>query len=51
MQLFGVLIPEKEQLVATAVNVAKGKAGLSLYAALFGLAIGSDRQTKQCCVQ
>jgi Ni/Fe-hydrogenase subunit HybB-like protein len=40
MQLFGVLIPEKEQLVATAADVVKGRAGLSLYASLFGLAIG-----------
>lgn len=40
MQLFGVLIPEKEQLVATAADVAKGRAGLSLYASLFGLAVG-----------
>ena len=40
MQLFGVLIPEKEQLVATVTDVVKGKAGLTLYASLFGLAIG-----------
>jgi len=40
MQLFGVLIPEKEQLLATTVDVVKGRAGLSLYASLFGLAIG-----------
>jgi len=40
MQLFGLLIPEKEQLIATAANVIKGKAGLWLYASLFGLAIG-----------
>lgn len=40
MQLFGVLIPEKEQLAATAVDVAKGRAGLPLYASLFGLLIG-----------
>ncbi len=40
MQLFGVLIPEKEQLIATATDVVKGRAGLSLYASLFGLAIG-----------
>ena len=40
MQLFGVLIPEKKQLIATAADVAKGRAGLSLYASLFGLAIG-----------
>jgi len=40
MQLFGVLIPEKEQLVATATDIATGKAGLSLYAALVGLVIG-----------
>jgi len=40
MQLFGVLIPEKEQLIATVTDIAKGKAGLSLYASLFGLAIG-----------
>ena len=40
MQLFGVLVPEKEQLVATAVDVVKGRAGMSLYASLFGLVIG-----------
>ena len=40
MQLFGVLIPEKEQLIATVADVAKGRAGLPLYASLFGLAIG-----------
>jgi molybdopterin-containing oxidoreductase family membrane subunit len=40
MQLFGLLIPEKEQLIATATNVVKGKGGLWLYASLFGLAIG-----------
>jgi len=40
MQLFGLLIPEKEQLVATATGVVKGKAGLWLYGALFGLAVG-----------
>jgi len=40
MQLFGVLFPEKEQLVAIVADVAKGKAGLSLYASLFGLVIG-----------
>jgi len=40
MRLFGVLIPEKEQLLATASDVVKGKAGLTLYASLFGLAIG-----------
>jgi len=40
MQLFGVLIPEKEQLIATVTDVVKGKAGLPLYASLFGLAIG-----------
>lgn len=40
MQLFGVLIPEKEQLVETAADIAKGKAGLSLYASLVGLAVG-----------
>ena len=40
MRLFGVLIPEKEQLIATAVDVVKGRAGLSLYGSLFGLAIG-----------
>lgn len=40
MQLFGVLIPEKEKLNGTVADVLKGKAGLSLYAALFGLAIG-----------
>ena len=40
MQLFGLLIPEKEQLVETAREVVKGKACLSLYLSLFGLAIG-----------
>lgn len=40
MQLFGVLIPEKEQLISTASDVVKGKAGLTLYASLMGLAIG-----------
>ncbi|MGB9080124.1 MAG: hypothetical protein WCD00_02415, partial [Desulfuromonadaceae bacterium] len=40
MQLFGVLIPEKEQLIATVTDVVKGRAGVSLYASLFGLAIG-----------
>ena len=40
MQLFGVLIPEKDQLIATANDVIKGKANLYLYASLFGLAIG-----------
>ena len=40
MQLFGVLIPEKEQLIATVTDVVKGKAGLTLYASLFGLVIG-----------
>jgi len=40
MQLFGVLIPEKEQLIATATDIIKGKANLYLYASLFGLAIG-----------
>ena len=40
MQLFGVLIPEKEQLVSTVADVAKGRAGLPMYASLFGLLIG-----------
>jgi len=40
MQLFGILIPEKHQLISTATDVVKGKAGLSLYASLIGLAIG-----------
>jgi len=40
MQLFGVLIPEKEQLIATVADVVKGKAGLALYASLLGLAVG-----------
>jgi len=40
MQLFGLLIPEKDQLIATANDVVKGKAGIWLYASLFGLAIG-----------
>ena len=40
MQIFGVLIPEKEQLIATATDLLKGRACLSLYVALFGLAIG-----------
>lgn len=40
MQLFGVLIPEKEQLAATVTDVVKGRAGLPLYASLFGLVIG-----------
>jgi len=40
MQLFGVLIPEKEKLVATVTDLYKGKAGLALYASLIGLVIG-----------
>ena len=40
MRLFGVLIPEKEQLITTLADVVKGRAGLSLYASLFGLVIG-----------
>ncbi len=40
MKLFGVLIPEKEQLISTVGDVIKGKAGLSLYASIFGLVIG-----------
>jgi Ni/Fe-hydrogenase subunit HybB-like protein len=40
MQLFGVLIPAKERLIATVTDIAKGKAGLSLYASIFGLIIG-----------
>lgn len=40
MKLFGVLIPEKEQLIGTVGDVIKGKAGLSLYVSLFGLVIG-----------
>ena len=40
MQLFGVLIPEKEQLIATVTDVAKGKAGLPLYVSLVGLMVG-----------
>ncbi len=40
MQLFGVLIPAKEQLAATVSDVTKGKAGLPLYASLLGLIAG-----------
>lgn len=40
MQLFGILVPEKEKLIATVQDICKGRAGLSLYAALFGLVIG-----------
>ncbi|HEY3307814.1 MAG TPA: NrfD/PsrC family molybdoenzyme membrane anchor subunit [Desulfuromonadaceae bacterium] len=40
MQLFGILIPEKQKLISTVQDIAKGKAGLSLYASLLGLAIG-----------
>jgi Ni/Fe-hydrogenase subunit HybB-like protein len=40
MQLFGILVPEKEKLIATVQDISKGRAGLSLYAALFGLVIG-----------
>jgi len=40
MKLFGVLVPEKEQLVATLADITKGKAGFSLYAALIGLVVG-----------
>lgn len=40
MQLFGVLIPEKQQLLATVTDLVKGRAGLPLYASLAGLAIG-----------
>jgi molybdopterin-containing oxidoreductase family membrane subunit len=40
MQLFGVLIPKKEQLLGTIKDVTTGKGSLSLYVSLFGLAIG-----------
>ena len=40
MQLFGILIPEKEKLAATAMDIATGKGGLSLYASLVGLVVG-----------
>lgn len=40
MQLFGVLIPEKNKLTETAAAVVSGKAGLPMYASLFGLVIG-----------
>lgn len=40
MQLFGVLIPEKEQLLTTADDILKGRGGLPMYLSLFGLLIG-----------
>jgi Ni/Fe-hydrogenase subunit HybB-like protein len=40
MQLFGVLIPEKNKLTETFAAVISGKAGLALYASLAGLVVG-----------
>ncbi len=40
MQLFGVLIPEKNNLIEMASSIVKGKAGMSMYASLAGLAVG-----------
>jgi Ni/Fe-hydrogenase subunit HybB-like protein len=40
MQLFGVLIPEKNKLTETVTAVVSGKAGLPLYASIAGLVIG-----------
>lgn len=40
MQLFGVLIPEKNKLMEAVAAVAKGKAGVPMYASLIGLVVG-----------